>query len=191
MAMQIAERRPARAPIPARIAGGLTPHLFADTRQGQTRFWEFFGANIRNANTRLAYVTAAYRFGDWCAARGLTLAAMRPLHVAGYIEQLTRTYAAAEIGFKGPPHLVFMVTAAEAWLAKYPDDTEFWVNRGIGKRLCALIDNIHGQQQSLLGYQDRALRGRVDVLLAALVGLGVPEAVRLEQTLAANADESG
>ena len=90
-----------------------------------------------------------------------------------------------------PTHLVFMVTAAEAWLAKYPDDTEFWVNRGIGKRLCALIDNIHGQQQSLLGYQDRALRGRVDVLLAALVGLGVPEAVRLEQTLAANADESG
>ncbi len=34
MNMQIVERRPASEPIPARIAGGLTPQLFADTRQG-------------------------------------------------------------------------------------------------------------------------------------------------------------
>ena len=97
MARQIAERRPARAPIPARIAGGLTPHLFADTRQGQTRFWEFFGAHIRNANTRLAYVTAAYRFADWCEARALTLARVEPLHVASYIEQLGRAYSASTV----------------------------------------------------------------------------------------------
>ncbi len=39
MKMQIAERRPASEPIPARIAGGRTPQLFADTSQGQQRFW--------------------------------------------------------------------------------------------------------------------------------------------------------
>ena len=61
------------------------------------RFWEFFGANIRNANTRLAYVTAAYRFADWCAARALTLARVEPLHVASYIEQLSRAYSAATV----------------------------------------------------------------------------------------------
>ncbi len=97
MDRQIAESRPAREPIPARIAGRLTPQLFAETRQGQTRFWEFFGANIRNANTRLAYVTAAYRFADWCEAQDLTLAAVQPLHVAGYIEQLSRAYSAATV----------------------------------------------------------------------------------------------
>lgn len=93
----IEERRPTRAPIPARIATGLTPALFADTRQGAQRFWEFFGANIRNANTRLAYVTAAYRFADWCEARDLALAAVQPLHVARYIEQLGRLYATSTV----------------------------------------------------------------------------------------------
>ena len=97
MTMQIAESGPGGPPIPARIAAQLTPALFAETRQGQQRFWEFFGANIRNANTRLAYVTAAYRFADWCEARALPLAAVEPLHVASYIEQLGRAYAAATV----------------------------------------------------------------------------------------------
>ena len=93
----IAERQPTREPIPARIAAQLTPALFAETRQGARRFWEFFGANIRNANTRMAYVTAAYRFADWCEARDLPLAAVEPLHVASYIEQLGRAYAPSTV----------------------------------------------------------------------------------------------
>ena len=84
-------------PIPARIAARRTPQLFAGTRQGQQRFWEFFGANIRNANTRMAYVTAAYRFADWCEAQALTLARVAPLHVASYIEQLGRAYAPSTV----------------------------------------------------------------------------------------------
>ena len=88
---------PPSGAVQARIAARMTPALFAETRQGQERFWEFFGGSLRNRNTRLAYVTAAYRFADWCAARGLTLSTVRPLHVAGYIEQLTRTYAAATV----------------------------------------------------------------------------------------------
>ena len=83
--------------IPARIAARLTPQLFAETSQGQERFWEFFGAHIRKPHTRMAYVTAAYRFADWCEGHGLTLATVRPLHVAAYIEQLTHTYAAATV----------------------------------------------------------------------------------------------
>ena len=97
MDTQIAERRSTREPIPARIAAGLTPALFAETRQGERRFWEFFGANIRNANTRMAYVTAAYRFADWCAARDIPLAAVQPLHVASYIEQLGRVYSPSTV----------------------------------------------------------------------------------------------
>jgi len=97
MDTQLAERQPPREPIPARIAAGLTPALFADTHQGERRFWEFFGANIRNTNTRVAYVTAAYRFADWCAARDLALAQVEPLQVASYIEQLGHVYAAATV----------------------------------------------------------------------------------------------
>ena len=89
------------APVPpsgatrARIAARMTPALFAETAQEQEWFWEFFGGSIRNRNTRHAYVTAAYRLADWCEAQGLTLSAVRPLRVAGYIEQLTQAYSAA------------------------------------------------------------------------------------------------
>ena len=83
--------------IRARLAARLTPQLFAETAEEAERFWEFFGAKLRNVNTRRAYVTAAYRFADWCEDRGLELPAVRPLHVASYIEGLTRTYTPATV----------------------------------------------------------------------------------------------
>ena len=97
MASQAVAPIPLSGAIQARIAARMTPALFAETAQEQERFWEFFGASIRNRNTRHAYVTAAYRFADWCEVQGLTLSAVRPLHVAGYIEQLTQAYSAATV----------------------------------------------------------------------------------------------
>ena len=97
MGMQSVIPAPQSGAIRARMAARMTPALFAETAQGQERFWEFFGGSVRNRNTRLAYVTAAYRFADWCEDRGLTLPAVRPLHVAGYIEQMTQTYSAATV----------------------------------------------------------------------------------------------
>ena len=49
------------------------------------RFLEFFAAQVANALTRAAYARAAERFLSWCAARGLGLRAIAPLHVAAYI----------------------------------------------------------------------------------------------------------
>ena len=97
MATQVVAAIPPSGAIRARIAARLTPQLFAETAEEAERFWEFFGGTIRNRNTRHAYVTAAYRFADWCEARGLTLPTVRALHVAAYIEQLTLAYAAATV----------------------------------------------------------------------------------------------
>ena len=52
------------------------------------RFIEFFTANIRNRNTRMAYALAVRQFFDWCEERDLELEAIRPKIVAAYIEQL-------------------------------------------------------------------------------------------------------
>jgi site-specific recombinase XerD len=52
------------------------------------RFLEFFAANIRNPNTRIAYARAVRDFFIWTEQFGLTLDAIRPLHVAAYVEQL-------------------------------------------------------------------------------------------------------
>jgi integrase/recombinase XerC len=66
--------------------------------QAQTRFWEFFAANIRNKNTRRAYAQATREFLGWCESAGVaSIADVRPLHVAAYIEQLGRTRSAPTV----------------------------------------------------------------------------------------------
>ena len=57
------------------------------------RFWEFFTANIRNRNTRRAYLVAVSQFSAWCEKRKLALEAIQPIHVAAYIEHLMTTHA--------------------------------------------------------------------------------------------------
>ena len=81
----------------SRISHRTTPVLFAGSDETETRFWEFFTAHIRNPNTRMAYLMAAYRFADWCETGGLTLKQIKPIVVAAYIEQLTKTYAAPTV----------------------------------------------------------------------------------------------
>ena len=49
------------------------------------KFLEFFAARIANRRTWTAYGRAVGQFLAWCAARGLGLAAVSPLHVAAYI----------------------------------------------------------------------------------------------------------
>ena len=49
------------------------------------RFLEFFAGSIANGRTRAAYGRAVGQFLSWCAARGLGLRAIAPLHVAAYI----------------------------------------------------------------------------------------------------------
>ena len=54
---------------------------------------EFFGASIRNPNTRAAYLVAAARFARWCDRHELPLTGVRPLHVGAYVEQLQHEYS--------------------------------------------------------------------------------------------------
>lgn len=57
------------------------------------RFVEFFTANIRNENTRMAYLRAVRRFCSWAERRGISLAAAEPILVASYIEELRKAYS--------------------------------------------------------------------------------------------------
>ena len=86
-----------------------------------------------------------------------------------------------------PEHLSFIAAAAEAWLKEHPDDTVFWLDNGIARRLCVVIESI----EALEPYSswDLSLRDRVGNILSALVALGVPLAGQLEQDLAGRGDE--
>jgi len=59
--------------VPAAIAAAGAP--------ARKRFVEFFTANIRNRNTRLAYARAVSDFFSWCEQAGLaTLDSVQPVH---------------------------------------------------------------------------------------------------------------
>jgi site-specific recombinase XerD len=77
-------------PPPPLAALGVThPALFVPDAKTAERFLGFFTAHVRNPNTRRAYFHAACRFSHSCENRGLrTLAAVKPPHVAAYIEGL-------------------------------------------------------------------------------------------------------
>jgi site-specific recombinase XerD len=67
------------------------PALFRNAGDNASRrFVEFFTANIRNKNTRLAYGQAVRRFCRWCDQHKLDLQQLSPPLVALYIEEVGR-----------------------------------------------------------------------------------------------------
>jgi site-specific recombinase XerD len=65
--------------------------------KAEERYYEFFAATIRNVNTRMAYLRAVRKFFEWMEPRGIALREIRPLHVAGYVEQHTKTASAPTV----------------------------------------------------------------------------------------------
>jgi site-specific recombinase XerD len=64
----------------------------------KARFLEFFTAQIRNVNTRRSYAKAAVEFLAWCETRGArSLDAIMPIHVAGWVEDMTGTHSAPTV----------------------------------------------------------------------------------------------
>jgi len=58
--------------------------------KAEEKFIEFFGATIRNANTRIAYLRAVRKFFAWVETTGPQLNQLKPIHVAAFIELLGR-----------------------------------------------------------------------------------------------------
>jgi hypothetical protein len=81
-------------------------------------------------------------------------------------------------------HLPFLLAAATSWTVAFPDATDFWIDHGIGRRVCALIESSRLSEPTVLA-QGQALRDQIIRLLPAMVRVGVAEAARLEQALAA------
>jgi len=76
-----------------------------------------------------------------------------------------------------------LVAGGKAWFKCYPDDTTLWVEQGIGRRVCAWIDRVRQSSPEALS-TDKPEREDIDMILAALVRLGVAEARLLEAALA-------
>lgn len=78
-------------------------------------------------------------------------------------------------------HLPVIVAAGQSWLAVHPDDKDFWIDQGIGRRWCTLLQALFAIDPTIFA-PDQPLRKDIDGLLASLVRMGVAEANRLEKT---------
>ena len=77
--------------MPTRLPGVVA----ASGPEAAVRFLEFFASAIRNPHTRRAYAHAVVDFCAWCNDAGArSLAEIRPLHVASWVELQTRERAA-------------------------------------------------------------------------------------------------
>jgi len=64
----------------------------------EKRFLEFFAAQIRNRNTREAYLRAVRDFLDWADAVGVgELLDIEPMHVATWVELKMQSYEAQSV----------------------------------------------------------------------------------------------
>ena len=86
-------------PLVGTIATLRLPALIAAAGdKASVRFLEFFAATIRNPHTRRAYGRAVADFLAWCEDAGMpSIAAVRPLHVATWIELQTRERSAPTV----------------------------------------------------------------------------------------------
>jgi site-specific recombinase XerD len=150
------------------------------------RFLEFFAAQIRNKNTRMAYHRAACHFFAWVEQHQIgELADIEPIHVAAYIEVLQTTAAKPTVklhlaairmlfdwliigqalsvnpthAVRGPKHVVKR--------GKTPVLTEEQA-----RRLLESLDT-----STLVGLRDRALIG---VMTYAFARIGAVVAMRVE-----------
>jgi integrase/recombinase XerD len=85
MSTALAPNRPRQF---VRLDPAVLPALInREGERAKRRFVEFFTANIRNKNTRMAYMRALGPFLSWCEGQGLALGEIQPVHVAAYVEQ--------------------------------------------------------------------------------------------------------
>lgn len=90
---------PGTLPAPRPGSALVLPPAIAELGEAAGRaFLEFFAAQIRNPNTRSAYLRAVTRFLDWVQEIGLSLHRVEPIHMAAYIEALGRPRTAGGMG---------------------------------------------------------------------------------------------
>ena len=79
---------------PSTLGTWIAPQLIQSSGKKATkRYFEFFTANIRNWNTRVAYHRALVDFFAWCDGRKLSLDDLEPIVIAAYVEYMITIYS--------------------------------------------------------------------------------------------------
>lgn len=75
-----------------------------------------------------------------------------------------------------------LVEAGGAWIEAYPDFRQLWIDHGVGRRWCLVVEGIRAHSPASFS-KIAPQRPAIDNLVASLIALGVPEATWLEEEL--------
>src|SRR5437867_3371993 len=64
------------------------------------------------------------------------------------------------------PQHASLIAMAKGWMTAFPNDSDFWTNHLIGRRVCNLLERFFSGENRV---KDAALQVEVDSMLAALV----------------------
>ncbi len=81
-----------------------------------------------------------------------------------------------------PRHLPFLIAVANAWHKIYPNNVNFWVEYGIGHRVCNWIEMVMGKDP-ISFEENREIKHGIEQLLSSLISLGIADAERIERRL--------
>ena len=163
----------------------------------ETSGWRrLLGARTGSVEIHLGPAIGTIFFNDYDIGRTSTYLTSKAIERVGpFLPQLTDlltrgpSYFAALVTMDllevspGPSLLPILIAGCRTWVNSYSDDTALWVERGIGRRVCAWIDEVRQSSPEALS-ASKPERQDIDVILAALVRLGVPEARQVESGLA-------
>ena len=158
----------------------------------QLRFLEFFAANIRNPHTRRAYARATGEFLGWCEARGVqSLAAVQPLHVAGWIEELGREVSVPTVKQRlaGVRHLFDWLVVGQV-VPVNPAASVRGPSHSVRRGKTPVLDPREARQlldaidvSTLIGLRDRALIG---LMTYSFARVGAALAMKVEDVFVQN-----
>jgi len=80
-------------------------------------------------------------------------------------------------------NLGYLVGTASAWMATCPDDTSFWIDYGVGRRICAWLEEAVKADPGAFS-APTCPSTEIDRLLDGLTRLGVAAARQVEETFA-------
>ena len=80
-------------------------------------------------------------------------------------------------------HLTLVAAVAKAWFDGNPDRRDFWMENGIGRRVCALISKTIPENADLVTVFGEERLADLRAVVASLIRLGLPEASDLENLL--------
>ncbi|MEA3641545.1 MAG: tyrosine-type recombinase/integrase [Lamprobacter sp.] len=185
-------------------APGLPSLIVRASGDAKRRYLEFFAAQIRNRNTREAYIRAVRDFLGWVETdAGIAdLLDIEPLHVAAWIELRTRTYEAQSVKQKlsALRHLFDWLVTGHVLStnpASFVRGPKFSYTQGKTPILTPtearqLLRSI--PTETLVGLRDRALIGLMVYTFArisAALTMNVKDVYRKQETLWVRLHEKG